>query len=1098
MSDSPVTTEENQQPVSSPGSATESESISSSDSSEVELNQAEQITSQEDNPDMPSAAEQLNTIKPLMDNANFEVGQDAYLMPQDFVEKWFEATDTLDENSDRKLPKGPINTTLYYNKETRTPIYPSKCTEVTKEIWEYFKKWYGGEDAPLDVEFDSQKNKAMPVTEKIKTPIHYGDQVKDLYVPNWLSVKDYFDKCLKLFDIKLSEKAETVEQTEQPEKEEKKEETNGVENAEEQKTAEEPTKSPSADELDDLNDDKQDEKAEIVDNPTLEDFRLKDYHNSYLRDTLEMDKILKDHNIIDNNDVVLDYKMKNGKWYSETLQNTSYSYTDTTYTGNTGYSGGIYTGYNNYYGNTGYNYGYSRSTAYNNYYGGYYQSYGTPLGPGKVGFQNLGNTCFFNSGIQCLMHSKPLVQKLLSDDWEQDINEVNPLGTKGKLVRAFQKTLKEVWDGQSRVVAPMELKHVIGEFATRFAGWGQQDSHELITFMLDGIHEDLNRCRNKPQIETVTGDGTNDEQTAKIAWENHMKRNDSIIHDIFYGQLRSCCKCPNCGKTTVVFDPYSNLSLPISNPKISQFVVTFVPFNFAEKYVTLNLTLPIEPKPKDYDSAISREIGREVHVNIATIVSKMFKWGIQDGGYLSPTYLAFEIPDPDKFYVPCVVKFNLKDPYYTYAIPSLKEVSEIFLVEVDKSLVFERFTYTTPDEVKKEATTKAYEQIEKNVEEALSSVWNKDYPESEEGKAVKEQIEPYEENLLKEGQKITAQIKPVSAYYTECIEKSNDYPNVAQTTVSIYISEGARNEESGFSYSALVKHKAELKEATNDDSDSNGGSVTLEKCFEYFVTEETLDEDNTWRCPNCCEFVCATKKMDLWTAPQCLVVHLKRFSSGEYISHKDERLVEYPDELDIGRFIVGPKTTSTKYQLYGVSEHMGSTAGGHYTAHAVVSPLDKHTGQWYSFNDSSVSESTTSSAHNGSAYVLFYQRMDDDCPEITSSSSSSEDAVASAQKFSSSSSSSSDDNLMVAATLTNNQPMRQTHVLKAEDEEDSYEETDEESNQKTQLISKPIFSSDDDKEEEAPIRRKTVKEIDTSSSSPDEEDDSVKPDFDNQ
>ena len=47
------------------------------------------------------------------------------------------------------------------------------------------------------------------------------------------------------------------------------------------------------------------------------------------------------------------------------------------------------------------------------------------------------------------------------------------------------------------------------------------------------------------------------------AWENHLLRNQSLIVDLFHGQLRSQVRCKECGKVSVRFDPYSYLSLPL-------------------------------------------------------------------------------------------------------------------------------------------------------------------------------------------------------------------------------------------------------------------------------------------------------------------------------------------------------------------------------------------------------------------------------------------------------------------------------------------------------------------------------------------------------
>jgi len=47
-------------------------------------------------------------------------------------------------------------------------------------------------------------------------------------------------------------------------------------------------------------------------------------------------------------------------------------------------------------------------------------------------------------------------------------------------------------------------------------------------------------------------------------------------------------------------------------------------------------------------------------------------------------------------------------------------------------------------------------------------------------------------------------------------------------------------------------------------------------------------------CPNCKEHQQATKKLDLWSLPPVLVVHLKRFSYSRYMRDKLDTLVEFP------------------------------------------------------------------------------------------------------------------------------------------------------------------------------------------------------------
>lgn len=85
----------------------------------------------------------------------------------------------------------------------------------------------------------------------------------------------------------------------------------------------------------------------------------------------------------------------------------------------------------------------------------------------------------------------------------------------------------------------------------------------MLAFLLDGLHEDLNRVPEpKPSVAPVEGGG-DDAGTASLSWANHLKRNSSKIVDLFHGQFKSTVCCPDCPKVSVTFDPFMYLSLPL-------------------------------------------------------------------------------------------------------------------------------------------------------------------------------------------------------------------------------------------------------------------------------------------------------------------------------------------------------------------------------------------------------------------------------------------------------------------------------------------------------------------------------------------------------
>lgn len=182
---------------------------------------------------------------------------------------------------------------------------------------------------------------------------------------------------------------------------------------------------------------------------------------------------------------------------------------------------------------------------------------------GYTGLKNLGNTCYMNSIIQSLGSLAPLVEKFLTDKYRADINKKNFLGHKGLVAEHFAVVAKGLWHGGFKNFQPRMFKEALASCNPIFGNYKQQDAQELLIFLLDGLHEDLNKVKDRRYIEEKDADGRPDQLVADESWENHTRLNKSIIVDLFQGQFKATIKCLSCKFTSVKFDAFMFLSLPI-------------------------------------------------------------------------------------------------------------------------------------------------------------------------------------------------------------------------------------------------------------------------------------------------------------------------------------------------------------------------------------------------------------------------------------------------------------------------------------------------------------------------------------------------------
>ncbi|XP_061571266.1 ubiquitin carboxyl-terminal hydrolase 15-like isoform X2 [Cololabis saira] len=651
---------------------------------------------------------------------------------------------------------------------------------------------------------------------------------------------------------------------------------------------------------------------------------------------------------------------------------------------------------------------------------------------GLCGLSNLGNTCFMNSAVQCLSNIPPLTEYFLKDKYTEELNEDNPLGMKGEIARAWAELGKQLWSGKYSYVTPRPFKTQVGRFAPQFSGYQQQDSHELLAFLLDGLHEDLNRIRKKPYIQLKDANGRPDKVVAEEAWENHIKRNDSIIVDIFHGLFKSTLVCPVCSKVSVTFDPFCYLTLPLPMKKERTLEVYLVRLDPLAKPTQYKLTVPKVGYISDLCTSLSilSEVPAEKMI-VTDIYNHRFHRIFATNENLSSIMerddiYVFEVAvnrveDTDHVVIPVHLREKYKQSGYNHTSTPL--FGQPFLIAVPRTLSEDklynmlllrlcRFVQssveededdseetqpTKPHTVNGNATNGLLEEgspseMETDEQDDESSQ-DQELPSENENSQSEDSVGG--DNELENG--VGGPQAPAKAQQTPGHNRKRfftfQFNNMGKTDFSL-IKEDSRQIRfdeghlrlSDRSYLSLDWEpefkKKYFDETAVEDFDKHESMeykpqkkafFKLNDCIELFTTKEKLGAEDPWYCPNCKQHQQATKKLDLWCLPPVLVVHLKRFSYSRYMRDKLDSLVDFPlSDLDMSEFLIDPNAGPCRYDLIAVSNHYGGMGGGHYTAYA----KNKDDGKWYNYDDSSVSPVSEDQIVSKAGYVLFYQRQD--------------------------------------------------------------------------------------------------------------------------
>ena len=660
-----------------------------------------------------------------------------------------------------------------------------------------------------------------------------------------------------------------------------------------------------------------------------------------------------------------------------------------------------------------------------------------PDSNGRVGLNNLGNTCFMNSALQSLQKCTPLTRYFLSNRFKSDLNTSNPLGTGGKLASAYEVFLKDVWmkSGMNKSISPVALKRSIALFAPRFAGCHQHDAQEFLAYLLDGLHEDLNRIRRAPYVEMpdVT-DGQNMAIAAARAWDAHKRRNDSLVLDTFYGQFQSTCVCPRCNRVSMSFDTFNHVSLEIPPNNLAWSMVT-IPvlvhfYDGTRKPVRYGINLRNQSTISELKLAVSKLAQIPVTKLVLTdVYENSIHKLLEDNKHIS-------IIRPNEDFI---VAYEVTPYTVTNTVHII--VSQSLQMRISSSnSANEGGNSTSNDATMNDGSIENGDSLKRipiglpfmtsmdanngSCHDIWQLIWNnvrRMVEGTEDGTGVVE-IEGVEgacddaAHHCRLEEALTIHVvdpkgRPRHVFQTEEDDrKTSVIPKKSKILLSdvlgedcaesflflnlVWTSPTVCNKKEGIvinpnRFLECDDHPSFIESIRQQKkSSSTKEGVTLHQCFQSFSKPERLDVNNMWYCSKCSEHVQALKTMKLWKLPNILVVHLKRFEFKHALRRdKLGTFVDFPlTGLNMDPHCAGRKSDEgnngfvdnnipADYDLFAVVNHYGRMGFGHYTAFAMENDDDYNDyGKWNVFDDSIVSPIPSNEIPSSAAYILFYQR----------------------------------------------------------------------------------------------------------------------------
>lgn len=660
---------------------------------------------------------------------------------------------------------------------------------------------------------------------------------------------------------------------------------------------------------------------------------------------------------------------------------------------------------------------------------------GFPFGdkvPGVAGLKNHGNTCFMNAILQCLSNTELFAEYLALEQFKGEETTGNNDKAKsngvlvqkkggsqqqqpetGEVTEQLSGLVRALWTFEYTPQHSRDFKNVVSKSALQFRGNSQHDAQEFLLWLLDRVHEDLNqivpldsRPPRKPPVEEEP-----------VREGSPLPAPGSFVQELFQAQYRSSLTCPHCQKQSNTFDPFLCISLPIPVPHTRPLYVTVVYQGKCSHCMRVGVAVPLSGTV----SRLRQAVAQETKIPAQQIVlTEMYYDGFHrsfcdDDDDLeiiqeSDSIFAFETPElfrPDQ-----IRSKRGGSPHANLNQNNLKYGTD------NNRMSPQIQEPTTPPQSPNKNSGQAEKIVLLVCNRACAGQQGRRFgnpfilylERTVTWDILQKEILEKMRHLLRPG--VFVQVGPFTLRVVGVVGITYLLPQEEQPLCHPSVERAYKSCGPGGPphVKIVVEWDKETKDylfkRTEDEYIPDAESVrqvkeqhlqpqtcTLAQCFQLYTKEEQLAPDDAWRCPHCKQLQQGSIKLSLWTLPDILILHLKRFRQDGDRRMKMQNMVKFPlTGMDMAPHMVKRSQSSWSlpshwspwrrpygmgrdpedylYDLYAVCNHHGTMQGGHYTAHCKNS-ID---GQWYCFDDSDVHPISEDEVCKQTGYILFYQR----------------------------------------------------------------------------------------------------------------------------